>query len=241
MSFLGVRRILSIDVGYRNLAKVLAKVSKSHQNTHIEILDASVTDVLNKKKPKSIAHTAKCVVENILPLLQNCDEVVVEQQVRKSGMNFGLAYSIHGACVAKGIPITFMAAKQKFLGNTCQHDVEELHLKKRSIKQVQKHIKNPVKNLELNFFIKPFIEAKKKDDLADALLQLLSHVGFKCEIECDGVGKNGSGRCYSQIEGDDRKVRKRMAGDGNDGIEETGGESNGTISLLIDRANDREM
>ena len=76
-----------------------------------------------------------------------------------------------------------MAAKRKFEG--LEQQTAELNLKKRAVAEVQWHLGNPSAHLVLKNFVEPFEKAKKKDDLSDALLQLLSHVGWKHDY-CGG-------------------------------------------------------
>ena len=173
-----MRLVLSVDVGYRNCAKVLGRVTpRGDGSVHVEVLKAEVCDVLKGKKPTTVAATALKVVDHLLPWFESSTEVVCEAQVRKSGMNFGIAHAILGAAHTKHLPFSFMAAKQKFQG--LEQQTDELNLKKRAVAEVQWHIATPRAHLVLEYFVPPFSEAKKKDDLADALLQLLSHVGWK--------------------------------------------------------------
>ena len=92
-----MRLVLSVNVGYRNCAKVLGRVTpRCDGSVHVEVLKAEVCDVLKGKKPTTVAATALKVVDHLLPWFESSTEVVCEAQVRKSGMNFGIAHAILG-------------------------------------------------------------------------------------------------------------------------------------------------
>ena len=108
------RVVLSIDVGYRNCAKVLGEVLETGHATRVVVLRAEVCDVLQGRRHMNVADTASQVVDHLLPWVDQATEVVCEAQVRASGVNYGIAHALLGAARARGVPFAFMRAKRKF-------------------------------------------------------------------------------------------------------------------------------
>lgn len=217
-------RVLSVDVGYRNFAKVLGSVTRTDNNVVcVTIERAEVNDVLQGCKPKSIADTATKIVRDVAPWLESADEVVCEAQVRKSGMNFGLAHAILGAASMAGVQCTFMPAKAKFASLPSG---AETNLKKRAIENVRWMTTNKSARLDLKNFVQPFTEARKKDDLADALLQLLTHVNFQHEREC-GPGDPAVAGGLGDAGGSQQATRACA--------------NHARVDVLIQHAHDRQM
>lgn len=169
--------VVSIDVGYRNLATVLAIIKA---DTGIEIKSCDLCDVLpTLKKPKTVHDTVHRVIEHVDNLIQQWDlehkkiqRVIVEQQVRKSGMNYAIAYGLMGYFRAFHVNFAFMRAKSKF--DYCIYS-SHANLKKRSIEEVASLISNSNETVDLSNVKSFFENLKKQDDIADAILQVVCY------------------------------------------------------------------
>ena len=178
--------IISIDVGYRNLATVLGEVCLETQKTRVIACD--VKNVLGTlKRPKSVLHTANAVIDHVDHLVKkwgrHVDTAVVEQQVRASGLNYGIAYGLFGYFKCNDTDFTFLPPKRKFeLCSFSNHP----NLKKRAVEEVM-HICEMTNidienenSVDLSAVISTIKALQKKDDAADAILQLLTHGRQKC-------------------------------------------------------------
>ena len=134
------RYLISIDVGYRNLAVALARVNDAqthdhddHAHTHFTLLDIRREDCLDGKKRPSHEKTAYCVCLRMHEILLyyratfvdfevDTVHVVIEQQVRAAPINIALKSAIVGMLYGKfgiggGNPrfsIKYMPARRKF-------------------------------------------------------------------------------------------------------------------------------
>ena len=171
--------ILSVDVGYRNLAFAIGKINARHK---LCLLTCDVVDALNGKKKRTNEHTIKCVLDVMKRIRSEykIDTVICERQVRASPLNQGISHAINGFWHGSDSEFIYMRPKDKFLACSYARAEMEPNLKKRSVLEVQ-HLLNTGDNLlDLttceDLKEKIFKHKKKRDDLCDVILQFHSFI-----------------------------------------------------------------
>lgn len=168
-------RTLSIDVGYRNLAFCVGSTDYTGSPPCTTIEQCWLVDACAGRKPRSVADAVTSVLRALDDAVgselraSRIDHVLIERQVRSSGMNFGIAHALMGYFYP--LPVTFVAAKAKFTGFTMPPaplpPPKKPNLKKLAIELVM--------GLDLPNVHKYLQSCKKKDDICDCVLQLLAH------------------------------------------------------------------
>ena len=190
-------RVVSIDIGYRNLAVCVARWCPATSFLRFE--SACVTDALDGRKPRSHADTCDKVLrrlDSLLPQKGNEEEedtaVVIERQHR--GVNIALQFAVQGYFFPH--KVHFLAPKHKFL-TPARLGIEtpSADLKKASTEILESLIFAPPQNLCLRQVALCHADRRKHklkvDDLADACIQLLSHLEADHGIIV-GAGAGGS-------------------------------------------------
>lgn len=189
-----IKKLVSIDCGYRNFATVLAHVSEC--GTRADIVKADVTDVLNGKRKRSNFLMVKAVVDHLRRLLESWEvraeerpSFVCEQQVK--GCNIPIGYGVMGFA-AGAYPeseFLFMPAKKKFLGAGLSTSP---NLKRAAIDEVGRLIKNDSGN-SVQILAQPrlvYTNLRKKDDISDCVLQVQSTL-YQHANRMSGKAKGG--------------------------------------------------
>jgi len=173
-------RTLSIDVGYRNLAFCVGSVGAPFQYHSaapvtpplVVVEQCWLVDACPGRKPRSVADAATCVLKAVDEAVgaelraSRIDHVLIERQVRSSGMNFGIAHALMG--YFHPLPVTFVAAKAKFAGA----GVDLASKPKPNLKKLAVEL---VLGMDLPIVHEYLESCKKKDDICDCVLQLLAH------------------------------------------------------------------
>jgi hypothetical protein len=173
-------RVVSIDIGYRNLAVCVARWCPATSFLRFE--SACVTDALDGRKPRSHADTCDKVLrrlDTLLPPKVNEEDtaVVIERQHR--GVNIALQFAVQGYFFPH--KVHFLPPKHKFL-TPARLGIEtpSADLKKASTEILESLIFAPPQNLCLRQVALCHADRRKHklkvDDLADACIQLLSHL-----------------------------------------------------------------
>lgn len=180
-------RVVSIDIGYRNLAVCVARWCPSQK--HLRFEKACVTDALDGRKPRSHADTCAKVLTRLDKVLESSSDkeqqslVVIERQHR--GVNVALQYALQGYFHPQRVH--FLPPKHKFL-TPARLGIEtpSADLKRASTEILEALIFAPPQNLCLEQ-VKLCHAARrhkrlKVDDLADSCIQLLSFLEAEHDI-----------------------------------------------------------
>lgn len=174
-------RVLSIDVGYRNLSVCAARWCPERR--HLKFVGAYVGDALDGRKPRSHAITCFKVLQRLDSLLVERwggfkpEHVVIERQHR--GVNVPIAHALQGYFFP--IEVSFLPPKHKFLapahlGLECPSG----DLKRAATECLEGLIFASPQNLCLDpvkdCFSERRREKRKVDDIADSCIQLLSYL-----------------------------------------------------------------
>ena len=168
--------ILSFDVGLKNLAFCILKES--------EIIDWEVFPIQILKGDTICDSIVKCLDNHkSLGKMLNCTNVVIEKQPSKNNQMKIIESLLNAYFVIKGKndsnssinKVIVYSAKHKLGNNTQKGKSMYTERKKLSVARTKSFLEMNITNSE---FIKFFSESKKKDDLADSLLQGLAYV--KC-------------------------------------------------------------
>ena len=193
-----IKKLVSIDCGYRNFATALAHVSEC--GTRAEIVKADVSDVLNGKRKRSNFLMVEAVVGHLRTLLESwevraCDQpsFVCEQQVK--GCNIPIGYAVMGFALG-AFPqskFVFMPAKKKFVGaefstapNLKQAAIDEC---RRLIEQTKSNPESCRVKISDETRLK-FLNLRKKDDISDCVLQVQSTLAQQQEKQQKNNGAN---------------------------------------------------
>lgn len=177
-----IKKLVSIDCGYRNFATVLAHVSECGK--HADVVRADVTDVLGGKRKRSNFLMVRAVVRHLEKLLESWEvraeerpSFVCEQQVK--GCNIPIGYGVMGF-VAGAFPesdFEFMAARKKFLGSGPS---SAPNLKRAAIDEVKRLMeteRSKPGSCSVRILAEPrlvYTNLRKKDDISDCVLQVQS-------------------------------------------------------------------
>jgi antitoxin component HigA of HigAB toxin-antitoxin module len=209
-----IKKLVSIDCGYRNFATVLAHVHEC--GTRADVVKADVTDVLGGKRKRSNFLMVKAVVSHLRALLEEwgvrADDrpsFVCEQQVK--GCNIPIGYGVMGFAFGAypDSEFVFMPAKKKFLG---AQPSTAPNLKRAAIDEVKRLIeteRSAPETCRVRILAQPrlaYMNLRKKDDLSDCVLQVQSLLyqrstssavkhGATHQATAGRAGPDGDGAC----------------------------------------------
>lgn len=173
-------KLLSFDVGIKNLAYCIYDSSSN------KVLFWNIIDITAKKSDNACAHMVE-LLDNYKELL-NCDVVLIEKQPSRNNKMRIVEGLLNAYFVIKGITnkesdiskVIVYSAKHKLGKDTFRGKSNYSQRKKLGVFRTEAFLKQYPQTDE---FHNLFIESKKKDDLADSLLQALSYVNV--DIDCD--------------------------------------------------------
>jgi len=169
-------KILSFDVGSKNLAYTIIDTSESVKILQWNIIDVSVT----KKENECVTLVNK--LDEIIDIVL-CDIVLIEKQPSKNNKMRIIEGLLNAYFVIKGVtckesPISKVivySAKHKLGKDTFKGKMNYLQRKKLGVFRCEKFLNQVKQSCEMHDL---FLASKKKDDLADCLLQALSYIEF---------------------------------------------------------------
>ena len=173
-------KILSFDVGIKNLAYcIFDSQSQKIQNWNI-------IDITAKKKDNACAHMV-ALLDNY-PELLDSDIVLIEKQPSRNNKMRIIEGLLNAYFVIKGITnkesniekVIVYSAKHKLGKDTFKGKSNYTQRKKLGVFRTEAFLKGYPQTDE---FHDMFLTSKKKDDLADSLLQALSYINL--DIDCD--------------------------------------------------------
>lgn len=173
-------KILSFDVGIKNLAYcIFDSQSQKIQNWNI-------IDITAKKNDNACAHMVNLLDK--YPELLQCDLVLIEKQPSRNNKMRIVEGLLNAYFVIKGITskesditqVIVYSAKHKLGKDTFRGKSNYTQRKKLGVFRSEAFLKQYPQTDEFHTM---FITSKKKDDLADSLLQALSYINV--DIKCD--------------------------------------------------------
>ena len=173
-------KILSFDVGIKNLAYCIYD-SKSQK-----ILNWNILDITANKNDNACAHMVN-LLDKCTDLL-DCDLVLIEKQPSRNNKMRIIEGLLNAYFVIKGITdkesgitkVIVYSAKHKLGKDTFRGKSNYTQRKKLGVFRTEAFLKQYSQTDE---FHSMFVNSKKKDDLADSLLQALSYINL--DINCD--------------------------------------------------------
>ena len=173
-------KLLSFDVGIKNLAYCIFD-SQSQQ-----IQNWNIIDITAKKNENECAHMVT-LLDNYPELLNN-DLVLIEKQPSRNNKMRIIEGLLNAYFVIKGLTnkesdiqkVIVYSAKHKLGNDTFKGKSNYSQRKKLGVFRTEAFLQQYPQTDE---FHDMFINSKKKDDLADSLLQALSYVNL--DINCD--------------------------------------------------------
>ena len=165
-------RLLSFDVGIKNLAFCIY----NNDNIQIECWDV-------KEIPTDIEKMIYCIDE-LFPssILESIDTVVIEKQPGRNSKMKRIEIILNTYFVMRKISkVVIYNAKHK-LGNTgklFKGKTNYSQRKKLSVEKCKQFLTEYDKTIEL----KKLLSSKKKDDLADCLLQILAYINHQFYVD----------------------------------------------------------
>ena len=173
-------KLLSFDVGIKNLAYCIFNTD----NNSIE--KWNIIDITPKKNDNACAHMVN-LLDGYEELL-NCDIVLIEKQPSKNNKMRIVEGLLNAYFVIKGITnkdssiskVIVYSAKHKLGKDTFRGKANYSQRKKLGVFRTHSFLKQYTQTDTFNTL---FTNSKKKDDLADSLLQALSYINL--DINCD--------------------------------------------------------
>ena len=175
-------KIVSFDVGIKNLAYCIFDTET------MKIKDWNIVDITTNKKNNECSQVVS-VLDQYNNLLDS-NLVLIEKQPSKNNKMRIIEALLNAYFVIKGINdkdssisnVKVYSAKHKLGNDTFKGKVNYNQRKKLGIYKSEIFLKS---NIQDTKFVELFEKSKKKDDLADSLLQALSYINFdiKCNTE----------------------------------------------------------
>jgi len=173
-------RILSFDVGIKNLAYCIFD-SQSQKVQYWNIIDITA-----KKNDNACAHMVN-LLDKYSELLE-CDLVLIEKQPSRNNKMRIVEGLLNAYFVIKGITnkessiekVIVYSAKHKLGKDTFRGKSNYSQRKKLGVFRTEAFLKQYPQTDEFHYM---FLNSKKKDDLADSLLQSLSYINL--DVDCD--------------------------------------------------------
>lgn len=169
--------ILSIDVGIRNLAYVVIDINELEKKS--SIIDWNIMELCDKDENACKADNTKIGIKmnsHMLKLLDKFvfDKVIIENQI---GQNAIKMKSIQSMIVM--FFVTQQYDQEQIINYNAANKLKHFLGKKKTTyserKKLSKEITNDICNSHYNEWLEFFQKCKKKDDLADCLLQVLDY------------------------------------------------------------------
>ena len=173
-------KLLSFDVGIKNLAYCIFD-SQSQK-----IKSWNIIDITAKKNDNACAHMVELLDK--YPELLECDIVLIEKQPSRNNKMRIIEGLLNAYFVIKGITnkesaitkVIVYSAKHKLGNDTFRGKSNYTQRKKLGVFRTEAFLKQYPQTDE---FHDMFLTSRKKDDLADSLLQALSYINL--DIDCD--------------------------------------------------------
>ena len=173
-------KILSFDVGIKNLAYCIIDTE------NLQIEKWNIIDITASRNDNACAHMVN-LLDKYSELL-DCDLVLIEKQPSKNNKMRIIEGLLNAYFVIRGMTnkeskintVTVYSAKHKLGKDTFKGKANYTQRKKLGIFRTSAFLKQYKQTDEINTI---FDKSKKKDDLADSLLQALSHCGT--EVDCN--------------------------------------------------------
>jgi len=169
--------ILSIDVGIRNLAYVVIDINEFEKKS--SIIDWNIMELCNKDENACKVDNTKIGIKmnsHMLKLLDKFvfDKVIIENQI---GQNAIKMKSIQSMIVM--FFVTQHYEQENIINYNAANKLKHFLGKKKTTyserKKLSKEITNDICNNHYTEWLEFFQKCKKKDDLADCLLQVLDY------------------------------------------------------------------
>ena len=176
-------KILSFDVGIKNLAYCI------YDSTLNKILYWNIIDITpSKQSDNACAHMVN-LLDKFSELLSN-DVILIEKQPSKNNKMRIIEGLLNAYFVIRGLTnensaiskVTVYSAKHKLGNDTFRGKSNYSQRKKLGVFRTEAFLKQYRQTDDIHNL---FISSKKKDDLADSLLQALSYVNV--DVDCDTV------------------------------------------------------
>jgi Holliday junction resolvasome RuvABC endonuclease subunit len=165
-------RILSIDVGIKNLGYTLLEGN----NIEGANLSFGIVDVSNDSKHDLVEKRCTNAFDFIAAIEPTV--LIIERQVHENTQAMCLMYSIVTIAISIGAEVVIFDPKLKFTTLKIPFSTKNKMHKKLSIEMARSLLTNIAPDL-----VPEFNKVKKKDDIADSLIQLYVHLVAKKEID----------------------------------------------------------
>lgn len=179
-------KVLSIDVGIKNLSYCIAEIVEDDK---LEIKEWKNVSITNKKcSSMELNELTRCMLNCLKnefnqEILKGIDNVIIENQPGLVNRTMkSLSIVIYTFFMMNDINVNFIAAINKLKCRQCQEllKTDQYNLKKYQdrkklgIETIKRYVENNLKDWE-NMFTK----SKKKDDLSDCMLYIIYYVENK--------------------------------------------------------------
>ena len=174
-------KILSFDVGSKNLAYTVIDSNES-----IKILNWNIIDISVTKRENECVQLVNKLDE--IPSILLSDVVLIEKQPSKNNKMRIIEGLLNAYFVIKGVTneyssiskVIVYSAKHKLGKDTFKGKMNYLQRKKLGVFRCEKFLQQIKQPDEIH---ETFVSSRKKDDLADCLLQALSYIEFNIEAD----------------------------------------------------------
>jgi len=160
-------KVVSFDVGCKNLAYcVIEECAEGKRIVHWEVVDLK-----NTSRDSICASVVSCM--DARPFLLEANAVVIEKQPAKNNSMRIIEALLNAYFVIKGVPkVVIYSAKHKLGSVTIKGKAGYRDRKRLGVNRCAEYVKCQSDSVQAQFH-----SSKKKDDLADCLLQGLSYMG----------------------------------------------------------------
>lgn len=170
--------IASFDVGIKNLAYCLL------DRVSLKVLQWKLIAIKNS----SYDNMPKTIIENLNEIIpSNIDFVIIERQPGRNKTMVRIEAYLHMYFAYKQIKTHLISATKKLAGTNCTFrgsTRENYSLRKKATISIAKTFLEQSESIQDKNIMMYFDKEKKKDDLADSLLQALSFIGWSY---CDSM------------------------------------------------------
>jgi Poxvirus A22 protein len=168
--------IASFDIGLKNLALCIIDTDT------FSIKFWGLIDLRNASAMGALPRQVKETLDNIMQQhMQNVLQVIVEKQPGRNGTMLRVESYVAMYFVMRGLRVNFISPYKKLSHSECSFrgsSKERYSLRKKAaIALAEEFINKTIVNHDAAI-ISNFKSSKKKDDLADSLLQVLGHTGW---------------------------------------------------------------
>jgi Holliday junction resolvasome RuvABC endonuclease subunit len=164
-------KILSVDIGIKNLGYTVLQYETTVDDASLSfgLIDISGKKDVVESRCKSLFDFIGRIEPKVL---------IVERQVHENTQAMCLMYSIVTAGVAVGADIVIFDPKMKFTVLKIPFSVKNKMHKKLSIEMAESLLSHIAPDL-----LPEFLKFRKKDDIADSLIQLYVHLATRRFID----------------------------------------------------------